>query len=305
MTHERLLQTVISVLLMAGYNVSERCGIRPRSFDLIARKSENILVIKVVPHIDSVGEDSASDLHIIAKHLKGKPIIVGEKARDSDLERGAVYLRYGIIATSATTLYDFFVDEVPPLVYAQPGGLYVNINGSRLRNLREEQNLSLGDLAAILGVSRRTISKYESGMSTTLDIAIKLEEMFDSAIVEAIDLLSHRTPETKQREKASNEKIPADFERLGLETHIMQRAPFEALVVFDKETILTGYGTTQKTIRRAALIGNISDITDSKAVCVLTDYKKKKKIGKTLIIGESELSDLSSGTDFIEMIDHQ
>lgn len=129
--------------------------------------------------------------------------------------------------------------------------------------------------------------------------------MFDSAIVEAIDLLSHRTPETKQREKASNEKIPADFERLGLETHIMQRAPFEALVVFDKETILTGYGTTQKTIRRAALIGNISDITDSKAVCVLTDYKKKKKIGKTLIIGESELSDLSSGTDFIEMIDHQ
>lgn len=305
MTPERLLQTVISVLLMAGYNVSERCGIRPRSFDLIARKSENILVIKVVPHIDSVGEDSASDLHIIATHLKGKPIIVGEKARDSDLERGAVYLRYGIIATSATTLYDFFVDEVPPLVYAQPGGLYVNINGNRLKDLREDQNLSLGDLASILGVSRRTISKYESGMSTTLDIAIKLEEMFDSAIVEAIDLLSHKTPETKHKEMPSSEKIPTDFDRLGLETHIMQRAPFEALAVFEEETILTGYGTTQKTIRRAALIGNISDITDSKAVCVLTDYKKKKKIGKTLIIGESELSDLDSVTDFIEMIDHK
>ncbi|MDD3406995.1 MAG: transcriptional regulator [Methanomicrobium sp.] len=307
MSHERLLQTVVSVLIMAGYNVSERCGMRPRSFDLIARKGETLIIIKIVPHIDSVGEESARDLAIIAKHLNAKPFIIGEKARDFELERGAVYLRYGIIATSITTLYDFFVDDVPPLVYAQPGGLYVNINGDKLKELRERHSMSLGDLAGSLGVSRRTISKYESGMSTTLDIAIKLEEIFDSAIVEAINLLSHGHTgdfdEENPVDSKRRENIPHDFERMGMQMHPMQRAPFEALCVYEEKTILTGYGTAQKTLRRAALIGNISDITSSKAVCVLTDYRKRKKIGKTLIIGEEELSTLKEGSDLIELID--
>ena len=306
MSQDRLVQTVISVLIMAGYNVSERCGIRPRSFDIIARKDVNLLVIKVVPHIDSVGEESAHDLALIARHLDATPIIVGERARDSELERGAVYIRHGIVATNSKTLYDFLVDEVPPLVFAQPGGLYVNINGGKLRELRESRNLSLGDLASSLGVSRRTISKYESGMSTTLDIAICLEELFDAAIVEAIDILKKSSGlPAKSEQKEHEDNSPPDFRRIGIETHTMCRAPFDALAVYEKKTILTGYGTAQKTIRHAGLIGNISEITESRAVCVLTDYKKKKRIGKTLIIGEDMLSDLTQGSEFIELIEDQ
>lgn len=306
MSQERLVQTVISVLIMAGYNVSERCGIRPRSFDIIARKGNKLLVIKVVPHIDSVGEESAHDLALIAQHLDATPFIVGDKARDSELERGAVYLRHGIVATNSKTLYDFLVDDVPPLVFAQPGGLYVNINGGKLKDLREEKNLSLGDLASALGVSRRTISKYESGMSTTLDIAIKLEELFDAAIVEAIDILKKASDfGSKTDGKKPEDNYPPDFRRIGIESHSMCRAPFDALAVYGEKTILTGYGTTQKTISRAGLIGNISEITESRAVCVLTDYKKKKRIGKTLIIGEDVLSDLTEGSEFIELIEEQ
>ena len=355
MSHERLLQTVVSVLIMAGYNVSERCKMRPRSFDLIARKGDTIIIIKIVPHIDSVGEESAHNFAFIAKHLNATPIIIGEKARDFELERGAVYLRYGIIATSSTTFYDFFVDNVPPLVYAQPGGLYVNINGSKLRELRESRNMSLGDLAGSLGVSRRTISKYESGMSTTLDIAIRLEEIFDSAIVEAINLLSHGSAgglealldfggkgkdSKKSKTNAAGQaggsdiagigagagigsaagesgkgkvavasdaqgaiRMPQDFERMGIITHTMQRAPFEALCFYEESTILTGYGSSQKALKRAALIGNISDIIDTKAVCVLTDYQKRKKIGRTLIISEEELGTLDNGSELIALID--
>ncbi len=116
MSYERLLQRVTSVLIMAGYAVSERCGMRPRSFDLIARRDDELLVIKAVVHIDSMSEEIAHELAAIAHFLKGKPLVVGEKARDAELERGgAVYLRYGIVSTSAMTLYDLFVEEVPPL----------------------------------------------------------------------------------------------------------------------------------------------------------------------------------------------
>ncbi|MBN1431309.1 MAG: transcriptional regulator [Methanomicrobiaceae archaeon] len=306
MSQERIVQTVISVLIMAGYQVSERCGIRPRSFDIIARKDAKLLVIKVVPHIDSVGEESAHDLALIAQHLDATPFIVGDKARESELERGAVYIRHGIIATNSKTLYDFLVDDVPPLVFAQPGGLYVNINGGKLRELRERRNLSLGDLASALGVSRRTISKYESGMSTTLDIAIRLEELFDAAIVEAIDILKKASDlKTRPDSKEPEDNSPPDFRRIGIESHTMCRAPFNALAVFEEKTILTGYGTTSRTIRHAGLIGNISEITESGAVCILTDYKKKKRIGKTLIIGEDVLSDLTRGSEFIELIEEQ
>ena len=46
----------------------------------------------------------------------------GERAREAELERGAVYVRYGIYAISPATLYDYFVEKIPPLVYASPAG---------------------------------------------------------------------------------------------------------------------------------------------------------------------------------------
>ena len=149
------------------------------SFDLIARNDGTLLVIKVVSHIDSVSEEAAFDLELISRLLGGIPLIVGERARDAELERGAVYVRYGIYAVSPSTLYDYFVEKIPPLVYASPGGLYVNIDGDALKDIREKRNMSLGDLGNVLGVSRRTISKYESGIGTTLDVAIRIEEFFN------------------------------------------------------------------------------------------------------------------------------
>ena len=110
MSQDRLLQMVVSVLLMAGFRVTERFSMRPRSFDLITGKKEILLVIKVVSHIDSVSEETARDLDHIARSLRGSPLIIGERARDAELERGAVYVRYGIYAVSVATLYDAFVE---------------------------------------------------------------------------------------------------------------------------------------------------------------------------------------------------
>ena len=302
MSQDRLLQMVISVMLSGGFEVSERFTMRPRSFDLIASNRRITLVIKVVSHIDSISEEVARDLEAIALHLKGSPLIIGERARDSDLERGAVYIRYGIYATSIATLHDFFVEGVPPLVYASPGGLFVNINGEVLRELREQRNMSLGDLGQSLGVSRRTISKYEGGMGTTLDIALKIEEIFDHGLVQPIDLLTQLNGE--MTEEANSLETPMAFlEEIGLKLHLMRRAPFQALITFREETILTGYGPVQKVVKRAALIGNISQVTGMRAMCILTDYYKKKRVGKTLLIGEERLHRLETGAELIELID--
>ena len=306
MTQDRSLQLVTSVMITAGFEVSERFSLRPRSFDLIARKNGIMLVIKVVSHIDSVSDDVASDLEIIARHLRGIPLIVGERARDAELERGAVYIRYGIYAFNIGTLYDYFVDKIPPLVYASPGGLYVSINGDALHEMRERRGMSLGDLGHLLGVSRRTISKYESGMGTTLDVAIRIEEVFNAGVVESIDILIHEPQKDKEhtgKRGLQKPPIPLGFlEELGMKLHMLRGAPFQALVTFDEHTIFTSFGTAQKVVKRAALIGNLSKIAKKHAMCVITDYYKERKIGRTLLIGEDRLHHLRDGSELIDLI---
>jgi putative transcriptional regulator len=294
MSQDRQLQLVTSVMITAGFEVSERFSIRPRSFDLMARKNGTLLIIKVVAHIDSVSEDVAFDLEVISRHLGGVPLIVG------------VYVRYGIYAISPSTLYDYFVELTPPLVYASPGGLYVNIDGEVLRDLREKRSMSLGDLGQVLGVSRRTISKYESGMGTTLDVAIRIEEFFNTGVVKSINLILHEPPkamEPEPRDAVTDKQTPVEFFRqIGMQLHTLHGAPFQALLTFEKHTILTGIGPADKVIKRAALIGNISQIAKKHAMCVITDHYKQKKIGKTLVIGEDRLRRITDGFELLDMI---
>ncbi|MDO5846544.1 MAG: helix-turn-helix domain-containing protein, partial [Methanocorpusculum sp.] len=171
--------------------------------------------------------------------------------------------------------------------------------------------MSLGDLAQALGVSRRTISKYESGMGTTLDMAMRLEEFFNDDIVAPIDLLTYVPVEEEHvpaslpsahtdGEKAGN---PEDHLRsIGINVHELRRAPFHAFAVFENETILTCCGSPQKTVERAELLGNISQISGTHSLCVVSDYSKEKKIGSTLVIGEKRLKDVADGEDLLQMV---
>jgi len=305
MSQERLLNNVISVMLLAGYQVSEQFSMRPKSFDIIASNGEYTIIMKVVSHIDSVSEEIAFDLDQIARYINGSPLIIGERARDTELERGAVYVRYGIYAINYATLHDFFVEESPPLIYASPGGLYVNISGERFHELREKHHLSLGDMAHMLGVSRRTISKYESGMGTTIEVAVKIEETFDHGVIESIELLDYDSQfegRTDIRANETDTEFAQVLSDLGLELHSMHRAPFQAMIVYDDQTILTGYGRAQKIIRRAEIIGNISEVTGMHAMCVATDDNRQRRVGKTLVVGEETLLHLEDAEDLIEMI---
>lgn len=315
MSQERLLHNVRSVMMLAGYSVSEDFTMRPKSFDIVANNGEEIFVLKVVSHIDSINEEITYDLSVIAEQLHGSPLIVGERTRDSDLERGAVYVRYGIYAISYPTLHDYVVDNAPPLIFASPGGLYVNISGERLRELRQEYSLSLGDLAQTLGVSRRTVAKYESGMGTTIEIAIKIEEIFDHGVIESIDLLSfnpeqsshrisHCESAARKQAKQPEEVIPLHhfLTELGMELYETRRAPFQALLKYDGNTILAGYGAGQKTMKHADTIGNISSIINGYALCVLSDTCPKRKIGKALVMDESSLYKIEEADELISMM---
>ena len=125
MTKEILIHQIIDVLQQADFTVSKRCNIRPRSFDLAARKSDTLLFCKVLYNIDGLNEETAREMKSLARYLGGSALLVGAKTRDQMLEDSVVYMRYDIPAVSIQTLFDYFVEDVPPLVAAAPGGLYV------------------------------------------------------------------------------------------------------------------------------------------------------------------------------------
>ena len=175
MTKEILIHQIIDVLKQAGFIVSKRCNIRPRSFDLAARSSNTLLFCKVLYNIDGLNEETAREMKSLARYLGGSALLVGAKTRDQLLEDSVVYMRYDIPAVNIQTLYDYFVEEIPPLVSAAPGGLYVSIDGDVLKDARMKVSMSLGALATELGVSRRTISKYEDGgMDASIDVVLHM-----------------------------------------------------------------------------------------------------------------------------------
>jgi putative transcriptional regulator len=108
MTKEVLIHQIIDVLARAGFALSDRCNIRPRSFDVAARKDDTLLLCKVLFNIDGLNEETAREMKYLAEYLGGSAIVVGAKTRDQMLEDSVVYMRYDILALNVQTLHDYF-----------------------------------------------------------------------------------------------------------------------------------------------------------------------------------------------------
>ncbi|WNY24927.1 transcriptional regulator [Methanolapillus millepedarum] len=191
MAKDVLMDQVVQILHEAGFDVSERCNIRPGSFDIAARCGDVLLLCKVLFNIDGLSEETASEIRLLANGLGGTPLVIGAKTRDQMLEDNVIYMRHSIVSINVQTLYDYFMEGITSFISASPGGLYVSIDGTALKEARLANDLSLGSLAGAIGVSRRTISKYEEeGMSASIDVVLTLEEILNVELAKPIDILN-------------------------------------------------------------------------------------------------------------------
>ncbi len=310
MNKELLINRVVSILSKAGFIVSDRCDIRPRSFDLAARRDDLLLLIKVLFNIDGLNEETANEMLFLSKHLNGNPIVIGEKTRDHSLEAGVAYLRYGVPAVDISTLDDYFTENIPPLVYAEHGGLYVNIDGNILKEERIRKNISLGSLATSLGVSRRTISKYEEGeMAASVDVALKLEERLDRGFAVAVNLFEKREthiPKHEHVEKGSF--ILSQLTNMGFDVLTTSQAPFDAVSIpadrrDEKAKILTGVGEfTTTMVKKAHLMSSISEVALTQSHLIVRGGSKIRNIERTVVVEDAELKKYSDKDDLINLM---
>ncbi|HOT06147.1 MAG TPA: transcriptional regulator [Methanotrichaceae archaeon] len=302
MDKELLTGSVIKVLQEAGFTVSALCDIRPRSFDLIARRGELLMLMKILSNIDGLNERTAVEMTRLASHLGCQVLMVGEKTRDQWLERGAVYFRYDVPTVSLDTLADHLLEGTPPLVYAAHGGLYVRIDGELLRSLRTNLGISLGDLASRLGVSRRTVSKYESeAMDTSIDVALKLEEIFDRELIQAVNIF--RSLARAEKPGLLEDMVLQQLAQIGLDVFPIGQAPFNAVAKDDDMVVLTGISKVSTSmVKKARLMSSLSAVAMTHSAVIVDGEVRVERIEETALIEKRELASLDSSADFADLV---
>jgi len=311
MSRSALVDNVTAMLEDAGFMVSDRCAIRPKSFDVAARRGEEVLLVKILGNIDAFDAATGSEMRRLGTYLNATPILLGLRTRDEELKPGVVYFRHGVPVLSPDTAMDLFVEGVPPLIYAAPGGLYVNIDSDVLADAREDRDWSLGRLASELGVSRRTVSKYEDGMDASVEVAAELEDLFDAPLTAPVNVLEGAeevrdedgTPEDPAVDP-DDETIVTVLTRVGYDVHPTERAPFTTVSEDERERdqVLTGHSSFTRTAeKRARIMSSVGRVTRTTSVYVVDDAPRDNVDG-TALIEEDELEDIQDRIDLRDLV---
>jgi putative transcriptional regulator len=310
MDRTELLTHIREILRLAGFSVSDPYTVRLPGFDVVARRDQTLLIIKVLSNIDALSEEVAKELRTLSLLLKATPLLIGGKNGVSSLEDDVVYIRFGIQAITLSTLQNHMVEGTAVRAYAAPGGLYVNLDEEKIRRLRQEKNISLGAFARHVRVSRRTVRMYEDGMSARIDIADRIEGLFEQTVTTPIDLLKTPKPESdslpsyqQEHMKELQREVFSLLQNVGYKVIPMDRCPFEALSKEREKILLTCVQEYNKKLaEKAQVLHSISKITEKHAVVFIDKDVSTKNVAGTPIIGKKELKKTRDPEDVFTLI---
>lgn len=308
-----LLARVRELLARGGFCLSAETAMRPLAFDVVARRDDQLLIVKVLTNVDGLAEPVAQELRLVARFLEATPLVVGERSSSRPLEPGAVYARYGVHILAFETLQDYLEEGVEPLVYAAPGGFYVNLDGARLRALREARGLSLGDLAQAAGVSRRAIGMYEEGMGAMVEVAARLEEFLDEPLAQPYNPFQPAKSEEPDAAPAPQE-FPETFEgivlramaELGFRVATTQKSPFAAIGREEESVVLTGFADgSPEAAKRAAATANLSEVTETYGVFFVERTTTRIAFEGTPVVSREEIVRVADPEDLLRMLNER
>lgn len=306
-----LIEAVRATMARAGFSVSERCDLRPVSFDLVARRDKDLLILKVLTNVDALSEPIAQEMKVLCKFLDARPILVGLRAGTGELEEGVVYARHDIPIVTPETLEGYVLHGDAPVIFAAPGGFYVHIDADALRAARETQALSLGVVAQIAGVSRRAIQMYEEGMSASIDAAMRLEAFLQRDLIRPLDPFHSFDPRAFQppaQAPAAPDQDPMEalvtrlLQGLGYQVRTTRRSPFNALSTQDETTFLTGMGEDSPNLRRRArIVASVSRVSERPGFFVVERTTRTSLEGMP-VVTRTELNTLSDPQKILDLI---
>ncbi|MCI4318116.1 MAG: helix-turn-helix domain-containing protein [Thermoplasmata archaeon] len=321
-SRERAIGHVRSLLERAGFYVSDAHAIRPSSFDLLGRRDSLLVMVKVLKNIDALDPGEARRLQELAGLFPAIPFVVGHSSGTTPLEPGVLYNRYNLPIISAETLEEYVGKGIPPFLVSSPGGIFAKVDGERLRALRELHRLSLGALASVAGVSRRTIQLYEEGAGAEISVVERIETYLGEPIVRALDLFA--PPEPDPRLDESEEKSPAhttpptstgdpvrdgvfrSLDGMGWQVTVTVRCPFDAFTQGPsrnaEEILLTSVGSLRAAHHRSEVLQQLARVAEGHALFVVQELTNPKPIDGMAVLTVRELKRHRDRTELLDAI---
>ncbi len=314
MTKERtqLTQEIISQLDDAGFNLSSQCDVRPSCFDLVARKGDQLLLVKVLSNIDALTKDDADALQLVAHFFNATPLIVGQKTRKGELDSGVVYKRHGVSTIAPHSFRRLIVEERLPHEFAQRGGRLVAIDGTKLKEARLEHQMTTGDLADCVQVSARAVLAYEKDeMDVSIDVAKKLEKVLETDLMIPIDILQERAELPNMKHGTPSDalevRVNEFFARLGMKVLWTDRAPFHVAAKEDEAPLISGIGSIKSWSlkKRMEILKSVSKVAESDAVIIVEEGQSEENVADLPVIRQLELDDIDKPHELKKIIEER
>ncbi len=228
---QTLLDKVSIFLLKKGFTIK---NLTRTCFDALARRNEQILLIKILEDANSITGEYAAEMNSVASYINASPLIVAEKA-EKKLDDNIVYSRFDIYTLNFCTFVNC-VNNRFPFIKRGKAGLTASIVGKKLREKREEIGYSLNSLSKKIGVSSRMMMKYENENSeVTLNKAMKIYDIFGHQVFNEINIfLQREKPQSRFETEFSKKYI-----ELGFDATETKKTPFDIIARKDNELIFT------------------------------------------------------------------
>jgi putative transcriptional regulator len=307
-----LAQEIVSQLDEAGFSLSSQCDVRPSCFDFVARKGEQLLLVKVLSNIDALTKEDADALQLVAHFFNATPLIVGDKTRKGALDSGVVYKRHGVSTIAPRSFHSMIVEEKMPREFAQRGGRLVAIDGAKLREARLEQQRTTGDLAECVQVSARAILAYEKDeMDVSIDVAERLEKVLETDLMIPIDLLQERAKIPIMQHGTPTEvlevRVNEFFARLGMKVLWTDRAPFHVAAKEEDAPLISGVGSLKSWSlkKRIEILKSVSKVAESDAVIIVEEASSEENVADLPVIRQLELDEIDKPRELKKIIEER
>ncbi len=295
-------------LVRRGFTVSDPGLSGLVSFDIIARRDDEIFIIKILHNIDTFRESNSLELAHFSHAIDAVCVVIGKKASNGELEDGVVYFRHRIPILTVMTFLDY-VDGVKPFVYSGPGGYYVSIDGRKLHEKRESRGYSIGYVSGKIGISRRSISLYEAGNGATIDVFLKLERLFGADITSDLDLIGEiRKVQAAERvEEAVDDftrQLFSSLSSIGIGMLNFRRTPFDALLTEEMRSIVLLDLVRDVLIQSSRIesMKNIAEVIENESIIVPRTRTERESIHGCPVVSFEDLAKISEPEDLMNLI---
>ncbi|MHA1206963.1 MAG: helix-turn-helix domain-containing protein [Candidatus Hodarchaeales archaeon] len=338
---DELLHHAKTEFLDAGYSLSDE-KITSSSFDFIAKKPGSLspegpikIITRVLAELDLFKKQASIELQLIAKLIRGKPLLIAQFATGKKVEDATLYRRHNVPAISLQTLQMFLKEfslasnTFSITKYAQRGGIYVNLSKERFIERRKRLELDIQNLAGKIGISRQSLYKYERGIcSPKVDSYQRIRKIMGDNLDHPLDFFIETSQkiETSSFKDICSPKSQLQKEVAGylyekdIEVLWFKSEPFDGLslsethddndkrIINPENTIITGVSSrdNEKEKNRIQLLNQLSHFLGKRAIWFVDAIPDKNtqnsKTSKFLtILSISELERMGN-KEFLKLI---